>query len=297
MTWLPGEEDWPERTLVPFDALAVARSEAPFLDVAMELATEYGLLLELLLRSRPPTATGRDAAVLRGLAVRCLKLTRRLCAETYAGRGEMQRLLDRELFETTVDLAYLLRGGPDRFEAFLRHALAADRAVWDHLDRNAAERGGEVLPQEQRMREALERSFALAGVAPEALDPENPAPWPTLEERLAQVGEPRAAAMHQLGAFYVHGPWHELVSQHLDGADGFAPRTGWVPPRVEPVFALVIQGGRVMGAYALRQGGVVADAYRGRWLDLVRRAADADRYHELYLERAGAPGGDEREGE
>ena len=294
---LPDPGDWPEWALVDRDALARAREERPFLETAAALATEFGELTALLARAQPPPpadappARARDAAVLRGLTVRIVKLTRRLAAETYEGRGDLQLLLDREIFVSTAALAYLLRGRGDRFEAFVRDGLRADRAVWRHLDGNRERRGGDALPQEQRMRRRLARSFALAGLDPAAPEADGAQPWPGVEAQLAAIGEPDAHRMHQLGADAVHGAWNELVTHHLrpdpGGGGGLVPKLEWSPAGVQPLTAVAIQGSRVMAAYARHLGRDVAEAFRDKYLDLAGRAALTDRLHEEYLERAG----------
>jgi hypothetical protein len=294
--WLPEPEDWPSWALVDRDLLVHARDERPFLETAAALVTEFGELTALLARAQPELPAdalderARAAAVLCGLTVRIVKLTRRLAAETYEGRGELQLLLDREIFTSTAALAYLLRGRGDRIEAFVRDGLRADRDVWQHLDNNREARGGDNLPQEQRMRDRLARSFALAGVEPAELDLDAPSGWPEVGAQLEAIGEPDAHRMHQLGADAVHGAWNELVTHHvragLGGGALLGPKLEWSPARVQPLTAVAIQGSRVMAAYARHLGHDVAEAFRDKYLDLAGRASLTDRLHEEYLERA-----------
>ena len=131
---LPAPDEWPNWSLVDRDLLMHARDERPFLETAATLVTEFGELTALLARTHEqpdgvPVRQGRNEAILSGLTTRIVKLTRRLAAETYEGRGELQLLIDREIFTTTAALAYLLRGRGDRFEAFVRDSLRADRDV------------------------------------------------------------------------------------------------------------------------------------------------------------------------
>ena len=289
---LPGPGEWPIWTLVESERLEVAQDERPFLETAAGLVTEFGELASLLARAAPPG--GRDDAILCGLAVRIVKLTRRIAAETYEDRGDLQLLLDRELFASVAAMAYLLRGGGERFEAFVRDGLRSDLAVWRHLDANRERRGGEALPTERRMRERLARSFGLGGLPPGA-DVEGagggaPA-WPPLGEQLRAIGEPDAHRMHQLGADAVHGLWNELHTHHLrDAAGGLGPKLEWSPAKVQPLTAVAIQAGRVMAAWSRRLGHGAADAFRDKFLDLAGRAALVDRLHEEYLARAGPDG-------
>ena len=297
---LPGPGEWPTWSLIERERLEVAHDERPFLEGAASLVTEFGELASLLVRAwAPPSAvaaSARNEAILCALAVRIVKLTRRLVAETYEHRAELQLLLDREIFVSTAAMAYLLRGGGDRFEAFVRDGLRADRAVWRHLDGNRELRDGEALPMEQRMRERLARSFELAGVDPDA--PEADASgWPSLDEQLAAIGEPDAHRMHQLGADSIHGLWNELHTHHLraglEGADDLEPRLEWTSAQVQPLTAVAIQASRVMAAWSRRIGHETAEAFRDKFLDIAGRAALVDRFHEEYLARARHPGADD----
>ena len=295
---LPGPDEWPTWTLIERELLEVAQDERPFLEGAASLVTEFGELASLLVQAwaPPARASARDEAILCALAVRIVKLTRRLAAETYEGRAELQLLLDREIFVSTAAMAYLLRGGGDRFKAFVRDGLRADRAVWRHLDGNRELRGGEALPMEQRMRERLARSFELAG-----LDPDEPeadeSGWPSLGEQLAAIGEPDAHRMHQLGADAIHGLWNELHTHHLRGrpehAGDLEPRLEWTAAQVQPLTAVAIQASRVMAAWSRRIGHETAEAFRDKFLDIAGRAALVDRFHEEYLARARHPGADD----
>ena len=299
---IPGPGEWPTWTLIERERLEVAREERPFLEAAAGLVTEFGELAALLVRawSPPPEgarASARDEAILCALAVRIVKLTRRLAAETYEGRAELQLLLDREIFVSTSAMAYLLRGSGERFEAFVRDSLRADRAVWGHLDGNRELRDGEVLAMEQRMRDRLARSFELAGVDPDEAEGAGSG-WPSLDEQLAAIGEPAAHRMHQLGADSIHGLWNELHTHHLraeglERAGGLEPRLEWTAAQVQPLTAVAIQASRVMAAWSRRIGHEAAEAFRDKFLDLAGRAALVDRFHEEYLARSERPGMDD----
>ena len=311
---IPGPDDWPTWTLIEGERLELAQEERPFFEAAAALVAEFGELAALLAQAgriapedgaEDPDvdpATARDEAILCGLTVRIVKLTRRLVAETYEGRGELQLLLDREIFNSTAAMAYLLRGRSDRFEAFVRESLRADREIWRHLDGNRELRDGEALPLEQRMRERLARSFALAGLSPDdAADDPVPA-WPSLDGQLEAIGEPAAHRMHQLGADAVHGHWNELHTHHLRAAAGgpraLEPKLEWSSAQVQPLTAVAIQASRVMAVYSRRLGHEVADAFRDKFLDLAGRAALVDRHHEDYSSRSSSssPGGSSRGG-
>ena len=300
---IPGPDDWPTWTLIEGERLELAQEERPFFEAAAALVAEFGELAALLAQAQPAApedgaedeAPARDEAILCGLTVRIVKLTRRLVAETYEGRGELQLLLDREIFSSTAAMAYLLRGRSDRFEAFVREGLRADRAVWRHLDGNLELRDGEALPLEQRMRERLARSFELAGLSPDDEGDDAVPAWPSLDGQLEAIGEPAAHRMHQLGADAVHGHWNELHTHHLRGAAGgpraLEPKLEWSSAQVQPLTAVAIQASRVMAVYSRRLGHEVADAFRDKFLDLAGRAALVDRHHEDFSSRASSSRG------
>jgi hypothetical protein len=290
LTGLPSADDWPVPQLFDRARLETAPTNEPFHETAVGLATEFGELTALLARVRPaeapPGIEARNAAILRALTVRIVKLTRAFIAATLAGHGELQALYDRLLFESVVDIAYLLRGGKDRFEAFTRHALQHDRELLDHLGRNRNLRHGEEVPMEERTRLTIEAKLALAGLTAEEVPlPGEPSGWPPMEQRLEAIGEPDARAMHQLGAGSTHGLWHEIATFHLEG-DTLDAKLSWSRPLTQPVLALPIQGGRIMAAYASHLGMQAAGAFRDRYLDLVRRATATDLLHEEYMARA-----------
>jgi hypothetical protein len=287
---LPSVDAWPVPQLFDRRRLELAQSNAPFQEAGLGFATEFGELTALLAAVRSLDALGsielRNAAILRALTVRIVKLTRAFIASTMAGQGELQALYDRLLFETVVDMGYLLRDGPGRFEAFTRFELRHDRELLDHLGRNRALRNGDELPMERRTRERIEEKLRLASLAPDAVPlPGEPADWPPFEERLASIGESDARAMHQLGAGSTHGLWHEIATYHLEG-DALEAKLTWSRPLTQPLFALPIQGGRIMATYASHLGPEAKAAFRDRYLDLVRRATGADLLHEDYMARA-----------
>lgn len=287
---LPAKGDWPAPQLFDRRRLELARANGPFHEAGLGFSTEFGELTALLAPVRwldlASAVEVRNAAILRAMTVRIVKLTRAFIASTVAGHGELQALYDRLLFETVVDMAYLLRGGPERFEAFARHELRHDRELLDHLGRNRALRNGAELPMEERTRERIEAKLRLAGLtAAEVPLPGEAGSWPPTEARLEAIGEPDARAMHQLGAGSTHGLWHEIASYHLDGGELEAKLT-WSRPLTQPLFALPIQGGRIMATYAGHLGAEAKAAFRDRYLDLVRRANAADLLHEDFMARA-----------
>ncbi|MEZ4553988.1 MAG: DUF5677 domain-containing protein [Dehalococcoidia bacterium] len=287
---LPAQTDWPVPQLFDRRRLELAQSNAPFQEAALGFSTEFGELTALLAPVRSLDASSalevRNAAILRAITVRVVKLTRAFIASTMAGQGELQALYDRLLFETIVDMGYLLRGGPDRYDAFTRYELRHDRELLDHLGRNRALRSGNELPMEQRTRERIEAKLSTAGLSADTVPlPGEPSGWPPFEERLGAIGEVDARAMHQLGAGSTHGLWHEIVTYHLEG-DGLDARLAWSRPLTQPLFALPIQGGRIMATYATHLGPEAKAAFRDRYLDLVRRANGADLLHEDFMARS-----------
>jgi len=287
---LPVQGDWPVPQLFDRRRLELAQSNGPFQEAGLGFSTEFGELTALLAPVRSldleTPLEVRDAAILRALAVRIVKLTRAFIASTMAGQGELQALYDRLLFETIVDMGYLLRGGADRYEAFARYELRHDRELLDHLGRNRALRNGDELPMEQRTRERIEEKLRLGALtAADVPLPGEPSGWPSFEARLTSIGEADARAMHQLGAGSTHGLWHEIATYHLEG-DALEAKLSWSRPLTQPLFALPIQGGRIMATYATHLGAEAKAAFRDRYLDLVRRANGADLLHEDFMARA-----------
>ncbi len=191
------------------------------------------------------------------------------------------------IMETTVDMAYLLAGGDERFDAYVKDSMVSDRVLWDTINRNVADREGEVLPIEERMRRSLRSKFDLAGLTPEEIGGRSANKWPSIEKRMTSQWGSRTYLGYRAGSHSIHGSWNELVTHHLDGGTQFEPKLDWSEPRPQPLFKTIIMSAPVLADFAESLGEHVHVEFDPRLRAVFDRATQADELHEAYLvERA-----------
>ena len=136
----------------------------------------------------------------------------------------------RLVFETAVNIRFLVKNFSDEIvEAYLAYSFRHDRRLHDLIQLNIEQRGGVVLPIEDRMLKSIERSVRLANIVLDKVDPDDRADWAgNLYQRAKAVGMDKTIYLVAFGggSLSVHGNWHDLYNYHLDWveeAQGFTP--------------------------------------------------------------------------
>ncbi len=108
-------------------------------------------------------------------------------------------------------------------------ALASERELYDLIQKNITERGGEILPIEDRMLKSIERVCRLSGVAITDVAPKMGDWGGGLRNRLIALGQGETYVAQQRGPSHaVHGTWVDLVLHHLKAVEnGFQPDPTW----------------------------------------------------------------------
>ena len=138
--------------------------------------------------------------------------------------------LNRSITESAINLQFLVIKNEDRFfDQFVRFSLAPEREHYDVIQKNIAERGGEIWPMEQRMLESIARVCQLSDVVITDVNLKMGIWGGGLRNRLIALGRGEwYAAIQRLPSHAVHGTWVDLVQQHLTEADkGFQPDPTW----------------------------------------------------------------------
>lgn len=169
----------------------------------------------------------RNQAVCCGLLIRIAKfMTAIIQMSATADRREVVMALNRCILESIINLKYVTLNNDDAtIREFVSASLGTERELYDVIQRNIKERGGEVLPIEKRMLASVERVFRLSGLEVDVMDP-RPREWGGgLKNRLRKLGEEdRYVFFQRIPSHAIHGTWVDLVLHHLDEADGgFAP--------------------------------------------------------------------------
>lgn len=273
------------------DVIAAYTREWDFMILASELlreVTSYVSVAACPLGSAPTWT--RDQAAVGGNMVRLSKLLSAFLDQTVQKKMETSTILSRLAFETIVNVRYLIANfSPELVNSFVRHSLKHERRLHDIIQENIQERGGDVLPIEERMLKSIDRAARVAGVTLDSVDLKDRAPWggKDLRQKAAAVGleQPYRAVFGGM-SHNVHGSWHDLYQFHLetDQAGAFTPKLDWGRPRPQPLFALGHLALSAVADFLLFIGGeTMFDQLRYQLRDVAARISSVNEAHESYL--------------
>jgi Family of unknown function (DUF5677) len=284
--------------VVDEQSLLSATDEEPFsresFEVLKELAQSVVLTagVQRLNSQGQPRPLTRDEAILGGLMARCAKLHDGLLQSCTPQRMEHLNFFLRGVTETAVTLRYLLEnGGPELFESFVRYSLRVDKQLFDQIKGNITDRGGVVLPIEDRLLEGIEKAFRVAGVDMGSIDAaDRSSGWPNIYRRFEALGlKDSYVSMFGVQSHYVHGNWHDLYAHHLavDAEGGFQVEVRFGAIRPQPLLAAIV----VLTDASLRYLCVAADpsddraVLEDRLAFCGEKARTIEALHERFLER------------
>lgn len=175
-------------------------------------------------------ALPRNQAICAGLLLRIVSVMRSVATLiTQAPNcANVVFALNRFITESATNLRFLAVKREERFfDQFVRFSLAPDREHYDVIQRNIADRGGEILPMEQRMLKSIDRVCRLSDVVITDVNPKMGDWGGGVRNRLIALGRGEwYAATHRLPSHAVHGTWVDLIQHHLtvDDDNGFQPK-------------------------------------------------------------------------
>ena len=258
-----------------------AETEGEYFNVAIDLVRELAGVTARMVRE--DLDASRNRGILRGLAVRMVKLLDRIVAECCEHHGEMPHLLGRPLLESLVNLGWLAEGVDERFDAFVADGMATPRLRRDAILRNIAARGS-TLAIERRQLAAIADEAVLAGVDLDTPPRELPS-LPALEQRARAVyGDGPYLFGYRMASGGVHGNWKDLISHHVDADTGFSPVLEWHDTEAQSLLTDVILAAIVLSKYANYLG--VTEGF-GAWFESIldRALIVHERYEGLYESR------------
>src|SRR5436190_6618889 len=150
------EADLPVR----FDLdLPTIKTQNDYGNAAFELLKEAGMLVVMLVHAIPPEPFERNDAIRRGLIKRLSLLGKSLLSDICHNSGYQQEPLGRQIVEAAANYFYLADddGSGERYDAYVLHTLAEEKANLAIVAEQIRERGGDPLPIEKRMRRSIER--------------------------------------------------------------------------------------------------------------------------------------------
>jgi Family of unknown function (DUF5677) len=180
----------------------------------------------------------RDHAAVGGNMVRLYKLLHGLLDQLCQRRGELSFLFMRLIFESLINIQFLIKEfSPQLIDSYVGVSLRHERKLRGTVARNITDRGGIILPIEDRMLKSIDRTVRMAGVSLDEEDQKRPRDWggKNVYEKAKAVGLEHAyLAAIGGGSNSIHGNWQEIAGHHLEWDDStgrFTPNTDWAPPR------------------------------------------------------------------
>ncbi len=278
------------KTLVDRAKLSHFKTEDDFMGLTIDLTIETGqYVCVAACTTGKEEFWGRDEAAVGGNMVRMYKLIDAMLDETCKRRGEMSFTLARLIFETAVNVQYLIKNfSKELVESYVEHSLRHEKKLWENIAKQIIERNGILLPIEERMQKSIQRAFDASGITLDDVDLKNKSPWgnQNLYEK-AKAVELDALYLAAFGgtSHGIHGAWEDIYGNHLNW-DGkrFTPNLSWGTPRPQLLLSLcpvIIE--TVLSYFRFVSEGLAEHLFRERLEDLVSRIWSVNSAHEAYL--------------
>ncbi|MFH7041739.1 DUF5677 domain-containing protein [Paucibacter sp. JuS9] len=275
---------------VPIDPSAIGAfdDEHSYTGLAVDLLVEVGshVCLAASILPPPPHRWNRHEAVLVGHLARLYKLISALLDQTCQRRRETTFIFARLSFECIVNTLFLIKNDlPEVTESYIEYSMRHEKRLRDRIRTSIADRGGKVLPIEERMLHSIDAAARQSNVDLDLINP--PKNWggKNLFEKSQEVGLEKA----YLGAFAgpshaVHGNWQDLLEYHLDVDDeGYAGELRWHQPRPQLLTTIAHLTVHTLREYFAKIVGPAADEMAGKLPDLQERIAAFVNLHEEFL--------------
>lgn len=212
---------------IDFEALRATSDREDFDEKGWELLARAGKLCELLINAvrkrqeQDGHSLNLDEAVIGGLLVRSLKLTRAIFDSTQADESEAHSLLSRCLAETTITLRWLAEhGDADRYRRFRADSFARWRGVLLEMKNERADEDAHGKILREGVEAELARELKLAELTWDDV-PQKANSWgPSVRQRFEQLGQGSIYnTLFATHSSYVHPTWHEIRAFHLQGGE------------------------------------------------------------------------------
>lgn len=232
----------------------------------------------------------RETAAIGGNMARLYKMISGLLDQTTQRRRDTSFVFARLVFETVVTLRYLIKHfSRDLVASYIKSSFKHEARLRRKIEENIAERGGVILPIEDRMMKSIDRAFASSGLHPNDLDGYKERNWGG--RNLYEKADDLEMGSAYLGAFSgpsqaIHGAWGDIYAHCLqsDGDMLFSPNIEWGNPRPQLITASANLALFAVDDYIGFIGGPdLQEAVQEYLSDLATRISAFDQAHEGYL--------------
>jgi hypothetical protein len=280
-----------ERTDVIADQMAAFTSESEFTGVSVSLMVETASYCCLAAGTMGDRETwDRDTAAVAGNMVRQYKLLDSFLDQICQRREETGRILARLVFETTVNIRFLIKHfSSELIDSYISHSMRHERKLHDVIQGKIKDRGGIMLPIEDRMLQSIDRAAKGGSIQIDEIDLTDRSPWggKNTFDKAKDVGlEQLYLASFGGGSHSIHGNWQEIYANHIewDGACSFTPKMQWRTPRPQLITSMALMINETSDVYFNFIGGAEVGEYFGvRLQDLQKRIHRLVKAHETYL--------------
>ncbi len=282
-----------ERTEIDLNTIAKFDSEEDFIAVAMSLLIETGSYVIVVGNLLPydTKAWNSDQAVVGGHFVRLYKLISAILDQTCQHRREIAFMFARMAFECIINTSFILKNySPELVLSYKSYSLKHEKKLMNRINENIKQRGGEVLPIEERMLKSINHSFRVSGVEPEQIKAKELRDWGN--KNIYQKAEDVGLGEAYLAAFGgpshgIHGNWQDLLEYHLksDEHGHFTPDFEWHRPRPQYLNVVALHAARVSKQYVARLGFQEIEKLTESLAGLQERVLTLDSAHEKWLNK------------
>jgi hypothetical protein len=280
-----------EKTEIDPNTIAKFNSEEDFIGVAVCLLIETGSYVILVGNLLPyeTKAWNSDQAAVGGHFVRLYKLISAILDQTCQHRREIAFMFARMAFECIINMSFILKNySPELVLSYKSYSLKHEKKLMNRINENIKQRGGEVLPIEDRMLKSINHSFRVSGVEPEQIKAKELRDWgnKNIYQKAKDVGLGEAYLAAFGGPSHgIHGNWQDLLEYHLksDEHGHFTPDFEWHRPRPQYLNVVTLQAAEVSKQYVAWLGFQEIEKLTEALSELQERVLTLDSAHEKWL--------------
>lgn len=223
------------------DHFASFNDELEFVDVSVELLTEVGeyIFVATSIDHRASNCWNRNQAIVEGQMIRLYKLILATMDQSTQHRGEIVFVLFRLVFETIVNIKYLLLHDRDElFESYIQYSLRHEKKLYKMITDDIRAENRHPLPIENRILKSIQSTLDIWKVSIDEIDIKHPKNWGNKNtfEKAEEVG---LAELYLVafgtGSIFVHGGISSFNGFYFhESSEGFVANHSFMNPRPQP---------------------------------------------------------------
>lgn len=131
-------------------------------------------------------------------------------------------ILQRALFETLINARYLIKQkDTNLFDNYIQKSLAPERELWNIIQSNIVQRGGDIEKIEASMMNSITKTCSLAGKSITDIDPRFSSWGPTFYKKCEELGLDKLHnPIYAIGSHCIHTSFVDLVKFYLKEENG-----------------------------------------------------------------------------